>query len=90
MYPSRTAKTPNGSRFDYAVGVTLACLERVGPLLEVECGVGAVTVGLAWPLPLLAIKIICAHLRPATAGSLGRYCLSELGFEVLLRGRWMV
>jgi hypothetical protein len=45
---------------------------------------------LDWPLPRLAVNIICAHLRPATAGSFARYCLSELGFEVLLQGPWMV
>ncbi len=40
---------------------------------------------LACPLPRLAVNIIYAHLRPATTDSFARYCLSELGFEVLLR-----
>jgi hypothetical protein len=45
---------------------------------------------LARACPRLAVNIICAHLRPATAGSFARYCLFELGFEVLWLDRWTV
>jgi hypothetical protein len=45
---------------------------------------------LARACPRLAVNFIYAQLRPATAGSFARYCLFELGFEVLWLGRWTV
>jgi hypothetical protein len=41
---------------------------------------------LARACPRLAVNIIYARLCPATVDSFARYCLFELGFEVLLQG----